>query len=244
LYSDCDIPAQGDPGVERQPIVAFSHLGRDRYAIGNEDGTIGLVLNEYQRSVFQAHNGPISEVVFSPDSDHFASAGGDGKINIWQVSDTSKVLRTFKHNLPASSVAWSADGRFVVSGGHDRLVRVWDVPNNRMAYTPLKGHEKDIQAVAYHPTRKWIVSASQDGSVKVWDEKFPAAMLTLIAFADGRHIVYHRSGRYTGSADIAQNIIVSRMEADMAVPVDDMEKRNLYVPPDDFAKRFLTGTGS
>lgn len=237
FFSHCDVPAKVDPNVERRPIFTFSHLGRDRYAIGNEDGTIAYVGGEFDRKTIAAHTGPIFDLVFSPDSERFATAGGDGKVMVWRISDLSKPERTFGHDHPASSVAWSADGQFLASGGHDRLLRVWDVGADRPARV-LNGHDKDIQGVAYHPNGKWIVSASQDGSLKVWDQTSSNALLTLVAYSDGRHVIYHRDGYYTGSPNADQYIsMVTYGENGFPRPVSDADKKKKYLPPSQFSQR-------
>jgi WD40 repeat protein len=65
---------------------------------------------------------------FCPDGRRFASAGGDGNIQLWDVN-TGAELHCFRgHAGTVSCLAFSPDGRFLVSGGYDRTVRVWKVP--------------------------------------------------------------------------------------------------------------------
>ncbi len=234
----CIQPVNAESGKEVQTI-AYAPEGRGSYAVGSRDGSMFLFSEQREPRNIQAHAGPVWQVAFSPNGERVASAGADGKIKIWNFAD-HKLLRTFdKHTNSVSSLGWSRDGQWLTSGSEDKSVRLWDVTGNRQIGDPFTGHRKDVLAVAFHPNGKWIVSASQDGMVKIWDTVGTSreALLTLVAYDDGKHIVFHRSGVYTGSADVGQRITVTYPEDGMERVVSDDQKNKLYLKPDEFSKK-------
>ena len=66
-------------------------------------------------------------MVFSPNGQRLATAGGDHTIGLWDAARGVK-LRTLRgHTHVVQGVAFSPDGARLASAGEDRTVRVWDV---------------------------------------------------------------------------------------------------------------------
>lgn len=60
------------------------------------------------------------------------------------------------------------DTRFIVTGGKDRNVVVFNKETEQVVST-LKGHQKQLTSVIYHPTeRNTIISSSLDATIRVW----------------------------------------------------------------------------
>ena len=228
--------------------IAYSPKGRDYYAVGNYDGTLGFVRTRFEHgSIPAAHEKPVWGIAFSPTGEYVASAGGDGMIKIWNFTERKLFKELPKLDVPVWSLAW--DGQWLLSGDARNFVRLWDTVTGQQSGEPFKGHEKNVVAVTFHPNNKWIVSASEDGMLKVWerDGKSREALITIIAYNDSKnddYVIIHRDGTFTGpSADVVRYIDMTYAEGpDKGQSLSDKLKKGLYVPPDKFVQKLLAGT--
>ena len=69
----------------------------------------------------------VGRVVFSPDGNHLATAGGDKILRVWDV-ETGKELAAFSNPDRVGAVAFSPDGKSLAAGSKDGSVRIWVVP--------------------------------------------------------------------------------------------------------------------
>jgi WD40 repeat protein len=93
-------------GMERypEPVLKTDHNGREK---------------TYQTLVW--------DVVFSPDGQILASAGGDGKVNLWAVTDGQRVNSFEGHQAGVTCLGFSPDGNWLATGSLDASVRFWRV---------------------------------------------------------------------------------------------------------------------
>lgn len=236
LNEKCVQPVKAEPDGGVQSI-AYASDGKGLYAVGNRDGTIFFFSEQREPRNFKAHDGHVSHLEFSPDGDFVASAGADHRIHVWRFSDATKPYRTLTgHTNIVSSLTWNADGSRLISGSEDKTMRMWDVAASQQVGAPFLGHREDVAAVAFDPKGRWIFSASQDGMLKVWNPAAREATLTMIAYADGKHIVYHRNGMFMGSKEAAPRIIITYRDGDVEKVLPEDQKARLYRTPDEFAK--------
>jgi WD40 repeat protein len=69
----------------------------------------------------------VGRVVFSPDGNHLATAGGDKILRVWDV-ETGKELAAFSNPDRVGAVAFSPDGKSLAAGSKNGSVRIWVVP--------------------------------------------------------------------------------------------------------------------
>src|SRR5262249_51426225 len=115
----------------------------------------------------------VNSVVFSPDGERLASAGGDGFVKIWN-SKTGNVIQKWRaHSDSVVSVAFHPDGKHVASAGMNQLVKVWDLTTEREVFEQ-PGFEAvrkrgAAYTVAFRPPGGQQLASGSGGDVRLWD---------------------------------------------------------------------------
>ena len=83
------------------------------------------------------HGGGFNSVDFAPSGHTLASAGNDGYIRIWDLTNDLLVAPIWNPAGFVSAVAYSPDGRLLasVNGGND--ASLWDVTTGRLVDRPV-----------------------------------------------------------------------------------------------------------
>ncbi len=127
---DAVVPLGGELAIRS---ITFSHDGQ-RVAVGSQDSMLSLysidgVLLESERR----HAEGIQSVRFSPDDTMLVTAGQEGTIGLWSMTneppDLSLVAMLVGHTDEVQAADFSADGRWIVSTSRDGTLRAW--PTNR-----------------------------------------------------------------------------------------------------------------
>jgi WD40 repeat protein/predicted Ser/Thr protein kinase len=193
---------EGFPEGER---VAFDHQSR-QLAIGDLHGQVRLILVPENKDspvlppsiAFQALEGAIWSLNFSPDGRSLAVGGHTGVVRLWKVATEAKILGT--HTAPVRSLVAIPNTQTVVSAAPDGTVIFWDTA----ACKAIRTLKADVHCLARAPDGKTIAAGSGDGRVRMWDvaegkEREPLAKHRLAVLAvdyapDGKTVV-------SGSAD-------------------------------------------
>lgn len=178
--------ALGDPIARYQAPVDSLALSPDGkwLVVGRHESNSGKIAGtldlwdlsanppKLSQTVDQAHSSAILTLAFSPDSQRLASAGGDRKIVIWDVSpagNIKSIQNLFGHVRAINSVTFSPDGKLLASGSDDKAVILWDLASGSLIGRPYSGHAGPVKGVAFSPDGHWLSSGGADGTVNVWN---------------------------------------------------------------------------
>lgn len=106
----------------------------------------------------------------NPNGREFLSSSTDGYIKIWDVI-TGKEIKSKKLDTGTiSSAVYSHDGSLIGIAGADKSVRILQSDTLNEIYE-MRGHNWNINAVAFSPDDKYIISGSTDKKIIIWDVK-------------------------------------------------------------------------
>ena len=139
--------------------------------LGTSEGRLHPLHNG---NVIQAHEGAVRALMAWPGKEALASAGSDGRIQIWkeQQGQLSPVLTMDAHKGAIYRMAPSPDGRWVATCSRDKSLAVWDAEGLdlvvRIARPHWPGHTRSVNAMCWL-TSDMLATAGDDGRILIWD---------------------------------------------------------------------------
>jgi len=114
------------------------------------------------------HTKGVHAVAFAKHvSDIFATAGGDGKVTIWNRT-SGEIHGNFRgHKGYIRGLAFSPDGKWLASGGQDAKICLWNLETFKLE-EELNQHTNTVYSLAFSPDSKHLVSGSFDRNVIRW----------------------------------------------------------------------------
>lgn len=191
--------------LENQPIYSAhfqpsTNGANRRLATAGGDNNVRIWRLEYQDqanptavtsltylATLAKHTQAVNVVRFDPKGVTLASAGDDGVIFLWSLSDSAipKALgedteddkETWKlRNMCRSSIseiydlAWSPDSQYLIAGSMDNVARVYNASTGQ-CIRELAEHSHYVQGVAWDPFNEYIATQSSDRSVHIYNLK-------------------------------------------------------------------------
>ncbi|XP_060898282.1 WD repeat-containing protein 1 [Labrus mixtus] len=161
------------------------------------------------------HSQFVNCVRFSPNGEHFVTAGADGKIFIYdgKSSDLISQLGGEKaHNGGIYAVSWSPDSSQLISASGDKTVKLWDVGAGTAVTTFSMGTDVSDQQLGCLWQKDHLLGISLTGYINYLDKNKPDRPIRVIKGHSKsiQCLTVHKSeGRpyiYSGSSDGHINI--------------------------------------
>lgn len=146
---------------ELRPIAAFpiANVAVEGLALSEDERTLAVYggskielwnwADQKALGIIDAHEGPITAVVFSRDGKTLATAGTDRAIKLWNVDGRTERATLKQHAWTPAALAFSPDGKHLVSGGLDGMVLAWNLQQNPPRLVWAESHQFPVRALAF-----------------------------------------------------------------------------------------------
>lgn len=136
-------------------------------------------------STLSKHTQAVNVVRFSPRGGLLASAGDDGNVLVWILSDglhssvsygndnsnDKEIWRIFRFCRSSGAeiydLAWSPDASYLLTGSMDHVARIYNV-NQGQCIQQLIEHTHYIQGVAWDPLNTYLATTGSDRTVQIY----------------------------------------------------------------------------
>ncbi|XP_033487016.1 autophagy-related protein 16-1 isoform X4 [Epinephelus lanceolatus] len=140
--------------------------------------------------VFEAHDGEVNAVRFSPGSRLLATGGMDRRVKLWEVvagrCEPKGALTG--SNAGITSIEFDSAGSYLLAASNDFASRIWTVDDYRLRHT-LTGHSGKVLSARFLLDNTRIVSGSYDRTLKLWDLRNKVCTKTVFAGSSCNDIV-------------------------------------------------------
>ncbi|RLI56332.1 MAG: hypothetical protein DRP09_06875 [Candidatus Thorarchaeota archaeon] len=135
----------------------------------NESGVVTIWDFELgvQLKRIEAHQGHVTALAMTADSNYVLSGGQDGQVHLWDM-ETGTLLKTMSgHNSSVISIYVTNDGQHLITGSSDGTVRAWILRGGVLLESLT--HTENVHSLIISPDGRHVITGSMDGLVEIWD---------------------------------------------------------------------------
>lgn len=149
----------------RHPF-AWSHDGR--YVAGQSEGGWAIDVKEIATgrliTTLKRDIGFVTEVTFAPDARSVLVSGSAGITYHWELPSGKEIG---KFDGVTCAPSFSHDGKLIAMCSED-AIKIWDLENG-FERAVLRGHVRDVNAIAFSPDGRKLASGGKDNTAKIWN---------------------------------------------------------------------------
>jgi len=121
-------------------------------------------------NVYNGHTDAVRSVVFVPGSSSFISAGSEGSILKWDLTDKDKKFSTITEGRNIIEIIRvSADGKKLICSESRNGILIFNLENIKQQPVLLSGTDNNIRAVAVSPDNRTMFTTGMNNTIDYWN---------------------------------------------------------------------------
>ncbi len=153
-------------------------------------------------NVYAGHNQTVRSIRFASQDDRFYSAGSDGQILRWSLSDTGKSYETlYNRSMVIEALALGQNDRWLAAGTDGQGILLFDLDSGQEEPRVMNGHNGIIRDVEIHSEGEVVYSIGLDQTIMAW--RTGGGSPSVLARSGNRYsdIAVSPDGRYLAASD-------------------------------------------